>query len=142
MRNSSPERAAWKALSDAPRKFRGKVRITSIERVTYGGLVPNLAPCGRCGCAFVNIGCPKMWPIGTVVLTCSMCGRVRDYIDGLLIMSVTEALVNRHGRDWIVRHRMATDLSEQRGVDPAIIELAMAQGMTMDEIATALDIGT
>jgi hypothetical protein len=136
--NNSSERAKWNALSNEPRKFKGSVRTTGIECVTYGGMVPNLSPCGRCGCAFVNIGCPKVWPIGTVVLTCSMCGRVRDYVDGLLIMSVTEALQNYRGREWIVRHRMAKDISEEHGVDADIVAFALEQGLTMDEILSAL----
>jgi len=140
MRNSSPERAQWDALSNVERKVKGKVRITTIECVAYGAAVPNIAPCGRCGCAFVNIGCPKIWPIGTVVLTCSMCGRVRDYVDGLLIMSVTEALQNYRGREWIVRHRMAKDISEERGVDAGIIEMALSEGMTIEEILSVLDV--
>jgi hypothetical protein len=69
-----------------------------------------------------------------------MCGSVVDYVDGLLIMTVVEAIQNAHGKDWIKRRRMAYELSAERGVDENVILLAMEQGMTMDEIVTALDL--
>lgn len=120
---------------DAPR-----IEIRVPIRATYGGYSAETPPCGKCGCEFLNVGCPKMWPIGTVVLTCAMCGSVVDYVDGLLIMTVVEAIRNAHGSEWVKKRRMAYELSAERGVDENVILLAMEQGMTMDEIVTALDL--
>jgi len=114
-------------------------KLHTIGRSTYGGRAPETPPCGKCGCEFVNVGCPKIWPIGTVVLTCSKCGSVVDYIDGLLIMSVTEAIQSMRGREWVIRYRMALELSESRGIHRDLVMAALEQGMTMDEIVTALD---
>lgn len=127
-------------FSNKPRQFFGKIRISTYGRVTYGGYSSETLPCGKCGCRFLNVGCPKIWPIGTVVLTCAMCGSVVEYVDGLLIMNVTEAIQNLQSRSWVIRHRMALELSEARGVDENIVLMALEQGLTMDEIVAALDI--
>jgi hypothetical protein len=117
-----------------------RIEIRVPVRATYGGHSSETPPCGKCGCEFLNVGCPKIWPIGTVVLTCAMCGSVVDYVDGLLIMTVVEAITNAHGSEWVKKRRMAYELSAERGLDENVILLAMEQGMTMDEIVTALDL--
>lgn len=68
-----------------------RVTITSRARVTHGGHA-DTEPCGKCGCEFVNVGCPKHWPVETVALTCAKCGSVVEYVDGLLLITVKEYL--------------------------------------------------
>jgi len=114
------------------------VRIETTARCTHGGRVADTAPCGKCGCEFVNVGCPKIWPIGTVVLTCSMCGSVVDYVDGLLIMTVQEAIENQHGRDWVIRHRLAVELGEK--MNGELLAMALEKGFTVEQIAEIYDI--
>lgn len=125
------------AVDAAPR-----VRAREQVRLTYGGYSANgfYPPCGKCGCEFLNVACPRSWPIGTVALTCAKCGSIVEYVDGLLIMTVCEALKEQHGKEWIVRNRIAVQLQRERGVSQDVVLMAFAEGLTLDEIVTALDI--
>lgn len=117
-----------------------RIRIVEPEQVGCGKQFLGLPACGKCGCEFVNVGCPKVWPISTIVLTCAKCGSVVTYMDGLLIMSVEEALRETHGRDWVVRYRLALEISEKAGVHSDLVALALQSGMTLEEIAGLYDI--
>lgn len=55
-------------------------------------------------------------------------------------MTVCEALKEQHGKEWIVRNRIAVQLQRERGVSQDVVLMAFAEGLTLDEIVTALDI--
>lgn len=54
--------------------------------------VPNPA-CVHCDAAITFTTCPTHWPMDTVAKVCYACGRVREYVDGLLIFTPREAVV-------------------------------------------------
>ena len=99
--------------------------------------------CRRCGCAWVNIGCPKGWPIDTVVLTCFKCGDVIEYVDGLLLITVKQYISDYTGRrPWVVKHRtaLAREQTPSRGQLVELITMGRANGLSDEDIAEALDI--
>lgn len=71
-----------------------------------------LTICGKCQCMFQHVVSPQYWPIDTVALTCWGCGSVVAYVDNLLLFSPRRALIEHRPRQWVIRHRTATQPSE------------------------------
>ena len=105
-------------------------------------------PCGKCGCEFVNVGGPKSWPIDTVALTFAKCGSVVDYVDGLLLMTVKQALKEyTRGRRFASGNGISVALNMETpialsgwGIAKELVGMGIDGGLSDQDIAEALEI--
>jgi len=101
------------------------------------------APCGRCGCAFVSVVCPNHFPVEVVALVCFACGRSIAFVDGVLLITVRQALRESTARPWVVKHRTAKS-TENESLSPGrlreLVDLGRRDGLSDADIAEALGI--
>lgn len=125
-----------------------RVRQASIP-ITHGALHAG-EPCGKCGCTFVNVCCPRIWPIGTIALTCSKCGSIVEYVDGLLLMTIQEVLRDyRSDRAWVTREGIAREpnvgldlerLPSNYIVAKELVLMGLENGLTVEDIGKEMGI--
>ena len=113
-----------------------------IVRVTHGGRTADTPPCGKCGCEFINVVCPVHWPIESVALCCAKCGSVVDYIDGLLLLTVKQAIKDRQGRSHVVRRGIGIEPPGMSGLGVAkeLVQMGIGGGLTDQDIAEAMGV--
>jgi len=79
------------------------------------------------------------WPIDTVAKICYACGRVHEYIDGLLLMAPREAVIEFQSRPWAVRRGVAIAPSDSEIDREELIE-KLEEGLTPTEISRELHV--
>lgn len=82
---------------------------------------------------------PKYFPVDTIAITCYACGRVRRYVDNLLIMTAREAAIERQSHMFAVRGHI--------GIQPSTAEVArelilagLEGGLTVAEVSASLNV--
>lgn len=112
-------------------------------RLTHGGRIAETSPCGKCGCEFINVVCPVHWPIESVALCCATCGSVVEYIDGLLLLSVKQAVSDRTGRAYANRRRVSVEIPtglSGLGTAKELVQMGIDGGLTDQDIAEAMGV--
>jgi hypothetical protein len=120
--------------------------VRSVTRIysTHGGyLTGATSACGKCGCEFINVVCPQRWPINTVALACAKCGSIVEYIDGLMLMEVKQAIREFQRSSEMVSCRPQYD--NQRGmsgigVAKELVQMGIDGGLTDQDIAEAMEV--
>jgi len=103
-------------------------------------------PCGKCGCLFVCVTSPKYWPIDSVALTCAICGSVVDYIDGLLRITVKQAIRERVNRQFAISGSGRSHAVHAKvegtifGLMREMILFALENNLSKQDIAEALEV--
>ena len=95
--------------------------------------------CSKCKRNHFHYVCPIQWPIDTIALVCSTCGRVGGYADNLLLIGAKDATVSFTRREFASTNRRTRKVEEPIGSERMIL-MGLRNGLDIWDIAETLGV--